>query len=82
MNSVSVFDAKNRLSALLDQVERGETITITRRGQPIAQLVPLRSDAKITAAVEGLRKLRQELAERGETFDWEEWKAFRDEGRR
>jgi prevent-host-death family protein len=34
------FDAKNRLSALLDRVERGEEIVITRRGKPVARLVP------------------------------------------
>ena len=40
MDPVSVFDAKNRLSALLDQVERGHEIVITRRGKAVARLVP------------------------------------------
>lgn len=38
---VSTFDAKNKLSALLDDVARGAEITITRRGVPIAKLVPV-----------------------------------------
>jgi prevent-host-death family protein len=41
MKPVSVSEAKARLSALLDRVKAGETITITDRGVPVAQLVPL-----------------------------------------
>ena len=39
MKDVSAFEAKNTLGTLLDRVERGEEITITRRGKPIAKLV-------------------------------------------
>lgn len=39
MRSVGAFEAKNTLGALLDAVERGEEITITRRGKPVARLV-------------------------------------------
>jgi prevent-host-death family protein len=38
--NIPVFDAKNRLSALIAEVERGAEITITRRGVPVAKLVP------------------------------------------
>jgi prevent-host-death family protein len=41
MDTVNLFDAKNRLSALIDQVEAGQEITITRRGKPVARLVPV-----------------------------------------
>ena len=34
MHEVGAFEAKNRLGALLDRVERGEEIVITRRGKP------------------------------------------------
>jgi prevent-host-death family protein len=40
MPEVGAFEAKNKLSALLDQVEQGAEITITRRGRAIAKLVP------------------------------------------
>ena len=40
MPSVSIKDAKNRLSELAKLAERGETVTITRNGQPVADLVP------------------------------------------
>ena len=40
MNVVSLADAKAHLSALLDRVEAGETIEITRRGKAVALGVP------------------------------------------
>jgi prevent-host-death family protein len=39
MLEIGAFEAKNRLAALLDAVERGEEVTITRRGKPVAKLV-------------------------------------------
>lgn len=38
MSAVSLAEAKAHLSALLDRVEAGETIEITRRGKPVATL--------------------------------------------
>lgn len=58
MHSVGVFEAKNRLTALLEEVEAGAEIIITRRGKPIARLTPLEGGfnrAKARAAAEGLR---------------------------
>ena len=40
MHEIGAFEAKNRLGSLLDRVERGEEIIITRRGKPVAKLVP------------------------------------------
>ena len=40
MQEIGAFEAKNKLSALLDQVERGAEIVITRRGKAVAKLVP------------------------------------------
>lgn len=82
MPQVSVFDAKNKLSALLDQVERGAEVTITRRGKPVARLVPAGPAERATAAAERLRALRAGIAARGESLPWQELKAYRDEGRR
>ncbi|NLT22545.1 MAG: type II toxin-antitoxin system prevent-host-death family antitoxin [Syntrophorhabdus sp.] len=39
-NTVSAFDAKTHLSQLLQEVEKGRTITITRRGKVVARLIP------------------------------------------
>jgi prevent-host-death family protein len=83
MNAVTLFDAKNRLSALIDQVETGEEVTITRRGKPVARIVPVVPDAdRARHAAEGLLALRAEIAARAGGFTHEEILSFRDEGRR
>jgi prevent-host-death family protein len=54
MKTVGIFEAKRQLLALLDQVERGEEIVITRYGRPVGRLVPVgavgRDRSKDTAA--------------------------------
>jgi len=37
---VSVAEAKNHLSRLIRAAERGETVVITRKGKPVAQITP------------------------------------------
>ena len=41
MKTATVTEAKNRLSALIDQVKAGETVTILDRGTPVARLEPV-----------------------------------------
>ena len=38
--TVSAFEAKTHLSKLLQDVEQGHVITITKRGKPVAKIVP------------------------------------------
>lgn len=40
MESVGTYELEGNLAKLLDRAERGETITITRRGKPVAVLGP------------------------------------------
>jgi prevent-host-death family protein len=40
MTSIGIFEAKNRLSELVERAARGEEIVITRRGEQVARLVP------------------------------------------
>lgn len=40
MHEIGAFEAKSRLGSLLDRVEHGEEIMITRRGKAVAKLVP------------------------------------------
>lgn len=47
MKTVGAFEAKTHLSSLLDQVAKGEEITITRHGTPVAKLVSASPAAKI-----------------------------------
>jgi prevent-host-death family protein len=60
MKQVGVYEAKTQLPRLLDEVEQGETITITRYGRPIARLVsisrPRRSLDETIAAMREFRK--------------------------
>lgn len=44
MKTVGTFEAKTHFSALLNEVERGETVVITRNGKPVARLLPARQD--------------------------------------
>ena len=59
---VGAFEAKNKLSALLDEVENGGEVTITRHGKPVAKLVPA-ADAhdaeKARRAVQAIRAMRK-----------------------
>jgi prevent-host-death family protein len=41
MKSVGMFEAKTQFSALVAEVERGETILVTKNGKPVAQIVPV-----------------------------------------
>ena len=40
MTKVGIFEAKNRLSELVERAARGEEIVITRRGEQVARLMP------------------------------------------
>lgn len=60
---VGAYDAKSRFSELLERVGRGEEITITRHGSPIARLVPVRLIPSAETRLEVIRQMR-ELASR------------------
>jgi prevent-host-death family protein len=82
MREIGAFEAKNKLGQLLDLVERGEEITITRHGRQVARLVPARHKVSREEARAALRRIRARAEARGlGCFDWSEWKAYRDEGR-
>jgi prevent-host-death family protein len=85
---VGAFEAKNTLGTLLDRVERGEEIVITRHGRAVARLVPntgYTDQSQVQKAFEGMRERARQLAKENPgrpAFDWEETKQLRDEGRR
>lgn len=78
MKSVGAFEAKTHFSALLEEIERGNEITITKHGRPVAKLVPVGDRQRMTTveAIDGLLKLRGRLKLKGD------WREFRDAGRR
>lgn len=62
MHTVGSYEAKTHLASLLDRVAKGEQITITRHGVPVAMLVPAPSDAAQRdphAVVEELLEFRE-----------------------
>jgi prevent-host-death family protein len=85
--AIGAFEAKNTLGTLLDRVEQGEEIVITRHGKAVARLVPnidrSRTD-EVQAAYDRIRERARQLARKNPgapAFDWEEVKKLRDEGR-
>ena len=64
-NTVGAYEAKTHLSELLEKVEAGEEITITRHGAPVAKLVPVKKEirpAERAAAIERIQKLATRLS--------------------
>jgi len=61
MITVGSYEAKTHLSALLDKVAKGERVTITRHGVPIAVLEPIDAPdrAKVREAIERIKEHRQ-----------------------
>jgi prevent-host-death family protein len=81
-SQVGAFEAKNTLGSLLDRVERGEEIVITRHGKAVARLVPNEirvNREQVQAALDRIRERARRFP--AGKFDWEEVKALRDEGR-
>lgn len=79
MSSVGAYEAKTKLPALLRRVERGEHVTITKHGVPVAVIVPVgdypRRDAE--AAVAALKEFSK-----GRRLDGLSIRELIDEGRR
>ena len=82
MREVGAFEAKNKLGQLLDLVERGEEIVITRHGKAVARLVPPQQAFNRDHARAAIRRVR-ESAEKLKLgpFEWTQWKSYRDDGR-
>lgn len=61
MPNVGAYEAKTHLPRLLDRVSRGESLTITRRGRPVARLVPVESDDRARQAARRILDRRERL---------------------
>jgi prevent-host-death family protein len=82
MQEIGAFEAKNTFGSLLDRVERGEEIIITRHGKPVARLVASSGgiDRQSARAASARIRVRAESLAM-ERFDWNTLKSERDEGR-
>jgi prevent-host-death family protein len=82
MQEIGAFEAKNKLGSLLDRVEQGEEIVITRHGKPVARLVPNAGGIDRDQAQAATARIRARAKNlRLGPFDWKALKTDRDEGR-
>ena len=79
MKTVGSYEAKTHLPALLEEVAMGEEITITKRGVPVARLMPIRDadSEKIKDAIARRREISSRQSLGGLTI-----RELIDEGRR
>ena len=78
MRDIQASDAKTHLPQILDEVERGETVRITRHGRAVARIVPeaSRRQEEIDRAIESIKALRRRTGK----LTLDELLAFRHEG--
>jgi prevent-host-death family protein len=84
MKQVGIFEAKTHLSSLLDEVEKGVEITITRHGRPVAKLVQARAEVspeEVEKRRAAIGRLRAMAKRRGTNFTLEEIKSWIEDGR-
>ncbi len=92
MITVGAFEAKTKFSELLDRVERGEEIVVTRHGKTVARIVPeglpdaeaqrKAREAKAAEILGEIKRVREMLRVEGVHFTYEDIVSARDEGRR
>lgn len=85
MKHVGIFEAKTHLSSLLEEVEKGGEVTITRHGKPVAKLVPTGGEEVSPEIIEkrraAIRRLRENAQRIGLNLSQEEIKAWIEDGR-
>jgi prevent-host-death family protein len=84
MKHVGIFEAKTHLSALLDEVEKGGEVTITRHGKPVAKLVQATAEfspEEIERRRQAIARLRANARRINLNVSQEEIKAWIEDGR-
>jgi len=87
LKEIGAFEAKNTLGTLLDLVQGGEEIIITRHGKPVARLVPSAGRVDQDQARAAFQRIRERAQHSGKvkigykSFDWASLKKLRDQGR-
>jgi prevent-host-death family protein len=80
MRTAGIFEAKQNFSALIEAVEAGEEVRITRHGREVVRMLPVRRLPVITEA-----QIQRELDAIGEVHrrikPGPGWRELRDEGR-
>lgn len=67
MERVGIYEAKAKLSQLVERVERGDEVTLTRHGKAVAKLVPAEAGAEVDrkALMEEIRAFSKTIKLRG-----------------
>ena len=82
MIEIGAFEAKNTLGSLLDRVEQGEEVVITRHGKPVARLVPNQGRVNREQARAAAGRIRARARQlQISRFNWKSLKRERDAGR-
>jgi len=58
-NTVGAYEAKTHLSKLLEKVEAGEEIIITKHGAPVAKLVPVKKEVSAEQRLAAIERIQQ-----------------------
>jgi prevent-host-death family protein len=83
MQSIQASEAKTHFLRVLDDVERGESILITRRGKAVARIAPVRESKELRRErTERAMQAIEEIRKRTKPTTVEEILSARDEGRR
>jgi prevent-host-death family protein len=79
MQTIQASEAKTKFLRILDEVERGASVVVTRHGKPVARIIPEAEVGRerVERAIEGMRALRQRIGK----MSLEEILSARDEGR-
>lgn len=79
MQTIQASEAKTKFLRILDDVERGASVVITRHGRPVARIVPEAEidRERVQRAIDGMRALRERVGK----VSLEEILSMRDEGR-
>jgi prevent-host-death family protein len=82
LREVAASEAKTKFGELLDAAERGETVTITRHGRPVARLVPDEEARRqrVAKALDAIEKLGKKVRKEHGPTTIEEILAWRHEG--
>jgi len=81
MIEVGIYEAKTRLAELLKRVEKGELITITNRGVPVADLVPS-AVLSTQKTVEAIAAIKAMAMAKSHEMSHEQFNEMRKRGRR
>jgi len=81
--SVGTFEAKTHFTKIISKVMVGEEVIISRRGKNVAKIIPIEKTYDkevIQSTILRIRNLAKSM-QLGK-FNWNEWKSYKDEGRR